>query len=329
MNYKVLRVYRDEKGHRAVFEEVVSKDIPEGYVRIRNEYSSLNYKDALGVTGKGNIYRHYPIVPGIDCAGEVVESKSSSVKVGDKVLVTGYELGMGVDGGFSEYVSVPAKWVVALPKGIDTYKAMCLGTAAFTAALAIHRMEINGLHPEQGPVIVTGSSGGVGSYAINILSDLGYSVTALTSKKEKKEFLTNLGADSILDFNTFEMGSKPLEKGVWAGVVDNLGGELLSCLIRSTKPWGSIASIGLAQGMELTTSVMPFILRGISVLGISSSNVSEKIRSLVWTLLSEKWSPTKLDLITQSVCSIKEIPLISEKMISNLTSGRVVVEIAL
>ncbi|HAJ91559.1 MAG TPA: oxidoreductase, partial [Gammaproteobacteria bacterium] len=264
-SFSALRVHRNAEGTvRAGLEALTLDDLAPGEVVIRSHYSSVNYKDALAATGKGKILRRFPLVAGVDVAGEVMSSADAGFHEGDRVLVTGCGLGESHDGGFSQVVRVPADWVVPLPEGLSLFAAMALGTAGFTAALAIDRLEQNGLAPGRGPVVVTGASGGVGSIAIDLLSGRGYEVVALSRRPATTDYLQSLGAADVLDPKTVTASDKPLETARWAGAIDNVGGESLAWLTRTVQPWGSIASIGLAGGGELHTTVMPFILRGVS-----------------------------------------------------------------
>ncbi len=268
--FRALRIHRDDGRIEPRFEELTLDQLAKGEVVIRVAYSTINYKDALAATGAGPILRRFPLVGGIDLSGEVVSSEDSRYQAGQKVLVTGCGLSETHDGGYSEYARVRGDWVIPLPPGLDERAAMQLGTAGFTAALAIHRMEQNGQAPGNGPVLVTGATGGVGSLAVNMLAGRGYEVVALTGKPDAADYLREIGIARVLLRQELEFGSRPLEKALWAGAVDNLGGETLAWLTRTVDFWGNIASIGLASGPELHTTVMPFILRGVNLLGIKS-----------------------------------------------------------
>ena len=269
--FSAFRIHKDGDRTEATVERLTLDDLGPGEVLIRGSYSSVNYKDALAGTGRGKIVSRFPLVGGIDVSGRVVESDDERFRPGDAVVVTGYGMSQTHDGGYAEYVRVPAGWVVPLPAGLSLFEAMALGTAGFTAALAILRMEDNGQRPERGPILVTGATGGVGSFAVDMLSGLGYRVAALTGRSQEQDYLTALGANEIVLRQDLEMGSRPLERGLWGGAVDNVGGEILAWLTRTVKPQGCIASIGLAGGQELHTTVMPFIIRGVSLLGIDSA----------------------------------------------------------
>jgi acrylyl-CoA reductase (NADPH) len=324
--FSAFQVHKNADGTvGAGLEELALDDLSPGEVVIRSRFSSVNYKDALAATGKGKILRRFPLVGGIDVAGVVVSSVDARFREGDQVLVTGCGLGESHDGGFSEVVRVPAEWLVPLPEGLSLYAAMALGTAGFTAALAIDRMEQNGLGPGQGPVIVTGASGGVGSIAIDLLSGRGYEVVALSRKSEACDYLQSLGAAEVLLANTIADSGKPLEKASWAGAIDNVGGDTLGWLTRTLQPGGSVASIGLAGGVELHTTVMPFLLRGVCILGITSANCPMERRRKVWNRLVTDLKPRHLDRIVVATVTLDELPGIFEKVLSGQHRGRYVV----
>jgi len=277
------------------------------------------------VMGQGKILRKQPMTPGIDIAGEITLSKDDRFNVGDTVLVTGCGLGERFDGGYAEQVTVPADFVVPCPDGLTPREAMIIGTAGFTAALALHRMEENHQSPADGPVVVTGASGGVGSMAIDMLAGRGYEVTAISGKPTMFDDLKALGATEVLDREQFDPGKRPLEQARWAGAIDNVGGETLAGLTRMIKPRGNIASIGLAGGHELHTTVMPFILRGINLLGINSVDCPMPLRRQLWDRLSSDLKPRALDKILCSELSLQDIPNHCEKMLTGSTSGRALV----
>jgi NADPH2:quinone reductase len=327
-SFRAYRIHETDGVITAGLEELGLDDLAPGEVVIRACYSSINYKDALAATGKGKILRRFPLVGGIDVAGVVAGSEDPRYRAGDRVLVTGCGLGESHDGGFSEIVRVPADWVVPLPADMSLYTAMGIGTAGFTAALAIDRLEQNGLQPDQGPVIVTGATGGVGSIAIDLLDGRGYEVVAVTGKTAEGLYLKRLGAGSLLERTDLPTGKRPLEQAHWAGAVDNVGGELLAWLTRTVKPWGSIASIGMAGGIELDTTVMPFILRGVSILGITSANCPMPRRRRVWQRLTGDLAPRHLDAIVSGVVSLDDLPAVFEQMLSGQHRGRTVVQLA-
>jgi len=325
--FKAFRVKQEDKQVKGRIEELQIDDLSQGDVVIKAEYSSVNYKDALAATGKGKIIRDFPCIAGIDVAGTVSASTDARYQIGDKVLVTGFELGTGHDGGYSEYVRVPADWVVPLPESFSTYEAMVLGTAGFTTALCIKRLEENGLTVNSGPFIVTGATGGVGRFAVNILAGLGYDVVAVSGKKESHDELKALGASRIIDRNEIKLDGPPLEKGEWGGAIDNVGGDLLAWLSRTMKPWASIASVGLAGGAHLNTTVMPFILRGVSLIGVSSSNCPTPWRKPIWDRLASDLMPKALNDIVSEVVGLEELPRVFDAMLAGKTKGRIVVDI--
>jgi acrylyl-CoA reductase (NADPH) len=309
--------------------EIVQATLDElspGEVIIDAAYSSVNYKDALGATGAGKILTRFPLIGGIDVAGTVVEDASGRFAPGAQVLVTGYELGVSHDGGYAAQARVPADWVVPLPDGLTLFEAMALGTAGFTAGLALVRMEQNGLRPDQGPVVVTGATGGVGSLAVVMLARSGYEVTAITGKDDAHGFLGELGAATVLSRQTLQMDTRPLAKATWAGAVDTVGGDTLAWLTRTTRPWGSIASIGLTGGTDLHTTVMPFILRGVNLLGINSSGCPMPLRREVWRRLSTDLKPPVLQSMAQ-VIPLEGLPDAFATLLRGAARGRIVVRI--
>ena len=325
--FKAFRIHQAGKGVEARLEDLTLDDLGPGEVVIRGHWSSINYKDALAATGKGRILRRFPLVGGIDVAGEVVSSADPRYRPGDAVLVTGCGLSEEHDGGYAEYSRVRGDWVIPVPDGLDTRAAMQLGTAGFTAGLAIHRLEHNGLAPDKGPVIVTGATGGVGSLALDMLAGRGYAATALTGKAESADYLRELGAAEVLVRGEFEMGTRPLEKATWAGAVDNLGSETLAWLTRTMDWWGSIASIGLAQSHELHTTVMPFILRGANILGINSVATPRDLRRQVWARLASDLKPRHLQQIADNVVNLSDISSAFDAYIDGAVRGRTLVDL--
>ncbi len=303
------------------------EELSAGPVVIRSAFSSVNYKDALAATGSGKIVRRFPLIGGIDVAGVVESSADARFKAGDPVVVTGYDLGVAHDGGYAGYVRVPAEWVVPLPSGLSALDAMVIGTAGFTAALSIVEMERNGLAPGAGPVIVTGATGGVGSIAVQCLSARGYEVTALTGKPQEEPYLRALGARQVIARETLQMGTRPLEKASWAGAVDPVGGATLAWLTRSMLPQGCIASSGLTGGTELQTTVMPFILRGVKLLGIDSVFCPMPMRREVWRRLATDLKPAKLSETAHRI-SLEELPSAFETLLHGQARGRYVVGLA-
>jgi len=324
--YKAFRIRNDDDGYRAGIEALPVPTPGTGKVLIRVAYSSVNYKDALAGTGQGKILTTFPLVGGIDAAGIVDASGDGRFTPGDPVLVTGYGLSFDHDGGYAEYLEVPGDWVVPMPPGLDPRNAMILGTAGFTAALAIHRMQINDQRPELGPVLVTGATGGVGAIAIDILKYLGYEPVAVSGKRELHGWLRELGAARILGRDELPGRKRPLEKALWGGALDTVGGEMLARITRTIKPEGNIASIGLASGPELSTTVMPFILRGASLLGINSVHVPHQLRIRLWTLLAADWRPPHLERILTTVTDLEGLPDLFETMLAGKTHGRILVD---
>ncbi|MEL0070019.1 MAG: acryloyl-CoA reductase, partial [Betaproteobacteria bacterium] len=310
------------------FKQMNLTDLDSGEVVIKTAYSSVNFKDALAATGAGKIIRRFPCIGGIDLSGTVVESSSSEFSVGDEVIATSYDIGVAHHGGYAEYARIPAEWVVPMPKGLDLFSSMALGTAGFTAGLAVERMEHDGLAPSAGPVVVNGATGGVGGIAVDILSGLGYSVTAMTGKSDQEDYLKNLGASEILLRDSIDLEKiKPLARETWAGAVDNLGGDILSWIASGMKVGGAIASIGLASSFKFNTTVMPFILRGVSLLGIDSVNAKSLVRRKVWERLGSDMKPAHLSDIVQTV-EFDELPSVFPKLMQSAMRGRVVVKVA-
>jgi NADPH2:quinone reductase len=325
--FRALRIHRRGEGVDARFEQITLDELGAGDVVIKVRYSSINYKDALAATGAGKILRKFPLVGGIDLSGEVVASGDLRYRVGDKVLVTGCELSETHDGGYAEYARVNGDWIVPIPPTLDEFKAMCLGTAGFTAALAIHRMEQNDQKPANGPVVVTGASGGVGSIAIDMLTARGYDTVAVSGKPEATTFLRALGARQILLRHEIVIGSRPLEAARWAGAIDSVGGEMLGWLTRTMSYGGNIASVGLAGGSELTTTVMPFILRGVNLLGINSSATPRELRLAVWKRIGTDLMPPHLERITTRTIGFEELPAAFAEYLKGAVIGRTVVAI--
>ena len=325
--FKAFRIHSDGGKIVARFEELTLDDLSPGEVVIRVSHSDINYKDALAATGAGKILRRYPLVGGIDLAGVVESSSDARFKKGDAVLVTGCSLSETHDGGYAQYARVPGDWVIPMPPGLDAPTAMSLGTAGFTAALAIHRMEQNGQTPEGGPIAVTGATGGVGSIAIDMLAGRGYKVVAISGKAAATDYLRELGAGEILVRQDLNLGSRPLENARFGGAIDNLGGEVLTWLTRSVDFWGNIASIGLAAGPELKTTVMPFILRGVALLGINSSATRRDWRLAVWKRIATDLRPRHLARIVTRTIDFEELPRVFPGYIEGSVTGRTLVRI--
>ncbi len=326
--FKALRVHRGEGGTRARFDTVSLADLTPGEVVIRVAYSCVNYKDALAVTGKAPITRGAVRTAGIDLSGVVESSADASFAPGDRVLVTGSNLGESLDGGFAQFARVPAQAVVSLPEPLGLFEAMVLGTAGFTAAMAVWRMQQNHQVVDHGPIAVTGPTGGVGSIALAILKRVGFSTAAITGKASAAQYLTRVGADEVVDRTTLDLGAKPLEKAIWGGAVDNLGGPTLAYLMRTVRPWGSIACIGLAESAELHATVMPLILRGVSLLGIHSVDVPRNWRLSLWQKLAGEWNLQSLtDRLVHRVIDLDEIPEACEQLVAGRALGRYVVRL--
>jgi NADPH2:quinone reductase len=325
--FKTFRIHEIDRKIVARFEQLTLDDLAAGDVVVRVLYSDINYKDALAATGAGRILRKYPLVGGIDLAGVVESSADPRCKPGDHVLVTGCGLSETHDGGYAEYARLKGEWVIPMPPGFGAFKAMSMGTAGFTAALAIHRMEHNGQTPSKGPVVVTGATGGVGSIAIDMLASRGYEVIAVSGKPESTDYLKALGASQVLLRQDIDYGKRPLEAARFGGAIDNVGGETLTWLTRSVDNWGNIASIGLAGGAELHTSVMPFILRGVNLLGINSSATLRDTRLVVWNRIATDLRPRHLDLIATRTIPFDELPTAFDAYLKGTVTGRTVVKI--
>lgn len=326
MKFRALRIH-DEQGPMRVRLETLSMEAPgDGDVLIEVRFSSVNYKDALAATGAGKILRKYPLVGGVDLAGVVIDSGDSRYRAGQRVLATGCGLGETHDGGYAELARVAGDCVVPIPAELTELQAMQLGTAGFTAALAIDRMEHNGQRPEQGEILVSGASGGVGSIALDMLSARGYAAVALTGKPQSESYLQQFGVRVELR-QGLVLGTRPLETGRWAGAIDNVGGELLSWLTRSVKPHGNIASIGLAGGSELHTSVMPFILRGVNLLGINSDSTPWPVRERIWQRIASDLRPPHLDQIARRIVGLEELPSVFAEYLQGGVVGRTVVKV--
>ncbi len=326
-DFKAFRIHDDEEGFRADWETQTIDQQSAGDVILEVHYSSVNYKDALAGTNRGKILRRFPLNGGIDVAGVVVETDSERFEVGDAVLMTGSGLSETKDGGYSEYLRVSSEWLVPLPKGLSLLEAMVIGTAGFTAALALYRMETNGQTPEMGPLAVTGATGGVGSLAVDIFTKAGYQVSAITGKTSAFEWLHQLGAAQCIDRHGLYWPETPLASAQFAGALDNVGGDMLNGLTRVIGPWGNIASCGMAASMGLNTTVMPWIIRGISLLGINSAGCAYDLRTQIWDKLATDWRPDHLDTIHTKTIRPAELKEAFETLISGTNQGRVVVDL--
>ena len=325
---KAYRILNENNRIEGRVSDVPVADIGHGEVVFKTAYSSVNFKDALAATGVGGkIIRNYPLIGGIDAAGTVTSSSDVRFKPGDEIICTSYDMGVAHDGGFSEVCRVPADWVVPLPKGLTLFDAMALGTAGYTAGLAVELLELNGMAPNNGKVLVNGATGGVASLAIDMLAALGYSVTAVTGKAAEHDFLRKLGAAEILDRAAIDFGTRPLEKPLWAAAFDSVGGEQLAWLTRTMQPQGLIASFGNAGGIELKTSVLPFILRGVRLIGVDSAVTPMAQRKRVWARLASDLKPRHLADIAQ-VISLADLPDYFARMVKGGIRGRAVVRIS-
>jgi len=321
----------EEKGDKTFTRRIVRKSsdtLPDGDVLIKVRYSSLNYKDALSATGNRGVTRNFPHTPGIDAAGSVAESRSPQFKPGDAVIVTGYDLGMNTSGGFSWFIRVPSGWVVPCPESLSLKESMIYGTAGFTAALSIWKLIEHGLAAQPGAVLVTGATGGVGSLAVSILAKIGFRVAAVSGKADRKSFLESLGADEVISrAEATDTSGRPLLKGRWAGVVDTVGGDILATAIKATQYGGSVACCGLVASPELKTTVFPFILRSVNLLGIDSVDCPMDLRLRIWQKLATDWKPERLADLSKTV-TLEELDPLIETILKGQLSGRVVIDLA-
>ena len=324
--FRAFRLFEEGGRVQGRVVPVTLDDLSPGDVVIRAAYSGVNYKDALAATGTGRIVRRFPLVGGIDVSGTVVSSADGRFREGQAVLVTGYDLGVAHDGGYAGFARVPAEWIVAVPDGLSLFDVMAIGTAGFTAALSITDLERNGLTPGQGPVIVTGATGGVGSLAVQMLAARGYDVTALTGKDSEHEYLRALGAKDVLSRHGLQMGTRPVEKPLWAGAVDVVGGDTLAWLTRTMMYNGAIASSGLTGGTEVKTTVLPFILRGAKLLGIDSVMCPMARRLEVWRRLATDLRPGQLQTIATTI-GVDDLPNAFATLLSGAARGRYVVSV--
>lgn len=327
MAFKAYLIEQKDGKVASGFADLEESQLDPGEVTIRVAYSSVNYKDALAATGAGRIIRRFPCIGGIDLSGTVASSTDPRFAPGDRVLATSYDIGVAHHGGFAELARVPADWVVKLPAGLDLHEAMALGTAGFTAGLAVVRMEHDGLQPANGPVVVSGATGGVGSVAIEILARRGYHVVALTGKEHETDYLKSLGAKEVMLRQSLDLAKiKPLDKSLWAGAVDNLGGDVLSWMASTMKIDGTLAAVGLAASMNFNTTVAPFILRGVSLLGIDSVNCPMARRAEVWRRLGDDMKPPGLAAMTRTI-PFPDLPTVFDDYIQGRARGRLVVGI--
>jgi putative YhdH/YhfP family quinone oxidoreductase len=325
----MARAYLIDSDGERVWGEFVDIPVAQlggGELLVRTTYSSVNYKDALAATGAGKVMRRFPLVGGIDAVGVIAESSDARYRAGDRVLVTGEGMNEDHDGGYAEWFRIPADWAVPLPPTLTDWEAMALGTAGITAALAIHRLEHNGLAPGQGPVAVSGASGGVGAVAVALLAARGYEVTAISGKPAAAEWLHSLGAAEVIDRPDTTVHNRPLESGRWAGAIDSVGGELLSWLLRTTRRDGSVAAYGNVVGSELHTSVLPFILRGVNLLGINTGRFDHELRVELWDRLGTDLKPARLREMARTI-ELRELPDAFDAFLAGTVQGRIVVRI--
>ena len=322
--FKAFRIFEEGGKGKGRLTEMTLDELDPGEVVIKTAYSSVNYKDALTATGAGKIVRRYPCVGGIDGSGTVVSSSDGRFKAGDEVICTSYDMAMAHDGGYAGMMRVPADWVVPLPPGLSLFDAMAIGTAGYTSALAVHLLEHNGMAPAKGKVVVNGATGGCASLAIDMLAGLGYKVTAVTGKAGEHDYLKKIGASEILGRDALQASSRPLEKTVWAAAFESVGGEQLAAMTRSMQQHGVIASFGNAGGIELHTTVLPFILRGVRLIGVDSAYTPMDIRRRVWQRLATDLRPRHLSDIVQTA-TLDDLPTVFEKMLKQQSRGRIVV----
>ena len=325
--FRAFRIHRDDAGHRAGIENMSADALSSGELLVKVAWSSVNYKDALAGTGKGRILRSYPLNGGIDLAGQVVASSDPAFKEGDAVLCTGSGLSETRDGGYAEYARLDARWAIALPRGLTLRESMILGTAGFTAALAMLRMLDNRQTPALGPIAITGASGGVGMLAIDIFTRAGFTVHAISGKPDQFDFLRKLGAVECIDRHQLVFSGKPMDTVRFGGALDNVGGSMLSGLLPLISPYGNVAICGNAGGIAFDSTVMPFIIRGASLLGIASAGTARDIRDEIWRRLASDWKPEHLDRIATQEVGLDELPGTFSRMLAGDSFGRTVVRI--
>lgn len=309
----------------AEVKQLTVDDLPQEDVRVAVEYSSLNYKDGMAVTGTGKIIREFPMVPGIDLAGKVIESTSDKYQLGDSVILTGWGVGERYWGGYSQQAAAKAEWLVSMPEGLDSRKAMIIGTAGFTAMLCVMTLEEAGVTPDMGPVLVTGASGGVGSIAVLLLSKLGYEVAAVTGRESTHEYLKGIGASQILGRDEMSADTRPLESQLWAGAVDTAGGNILARTLAEMKYGGAVAACGLASNFKLNTTVMPFILRNVSLCGVDSVSCPLERRTMAWERLASDLPESAYNAISRTL-GLDEVEAISKEIMAGQVQGRVLID---
>ncbi|WP_156290362.1 NADPH:quinone oxidoreductase family protein [Oceanobacillus salinisoli] len=327
-SFDALVINKKEEDFSVTVKKLNLEDLPDGEVLIRVHYSGVNYKDSLASIPDGNIVQSHPMVPGIDLAGVVVSSSDSRFKEGDEVIATSYEIGVSHFGGYSQYARIPGKWIIPLPEGLNLKESMIIGTAGFTAALSVQRLIENNLTPEKGKVLVTGATGGVGSFAISILSKLGYEVEASTGKATEYDYLKHLGANSIVSREEVYNGKlKTLGKEKWAGAVDPIGGEALASLLSQIQYGGSVAASGLAAGNKIPTTVFPFILRGVNLLGIDSVYCPMETRMKIWQRLATDFKPKDIEALVQQEIGLEKLPDVLPTLLKGTARGRTIVKL--
>jgi len=324
--FPAFRIHNDDNGHRSGIEDVSIDDLSPGEIVIRSAYSSVNYKDALAGSGQGKILRRFPLVGGIDVAGHVAASHDKRFREGDAVLVTGCGLSETRDGGYSQYARLESRWAIPLPSGLSLREAMILGTAGFTAALALYRMLDNRQVPDLGPLCVTGATGGVGSLAVDIFSRAGFEVHAVSGKPAQADYLRTIGASAVLGRDALAT-TRPMESARFGGGLDNVGGPMLASLLAQTAPYGNVASAGLAASAALDATVMPFIIRGVSLLGVASGGTARDIREDIWRHLASDWKPAHLERICTREVTMAELPGVFEGMLAGGSVGRTLVRL--
>ena len=323
--FKGILINKDDNGYRAELTDIDDAQLPEGNVTVRVSHSTLNYKDGLAITGKGPIVRQFPMVPGVDLAGTVEDSSDPDFKPGDQVVLNGWGVGEGHWGGLAERARVQGKWLIPLPSAFTPAQAMAIGTAGYTAMLAIMALEKNGVTPDKGEVLVTGANGGLGSFAIALLAKLGYRVVASTGRVSEREYLTSLGAAEIIDRATLAEPGRPLAKERWAGAIDSVGSHTLANICASTRYWGTVATCGLAQGMDFPASVAPFILRGVTLAGIDSVMRPRQGRIDAWARLARDLDVSLLPLISREI-GLSEVVETAHQLMDGQVRGRIVVD---
>lgn len=321
-NFRAFRIHHDEHGYRAGLETINADALSPGEVLVRAAYSSVNYKDALAGTGKGRILRRFPLNGGIDVAGHVVASSDPAFKEGDAVLCTGSGLSETRDGGYGQFVRLDTRWTIPLPSGLTLRESMMLGTAGFTASLALLQMQDNRQSPDHGPIAITGASGGVGMLGIDIFSRAGYEVHAISGKVDHFNFLRELGATQCVDRHQLQATGKPMDSVRFGGALDNVGGSMLAALLPQVAPYGNVALCGNAGGVKFESTVLPFIIRGISVLGVATAGTSRDLRDRVWEQLAGDWKPRHLERITTREVGLKDLPNVFAKMLAGGSFGR-------